>query len=155
MRTKRWLLAASAVTLVGLAAATWWALSPRPCITEDSFTQITSGSTLEEAEAIIGAPPGNYGGVEITAYAGGHGWADTGWEPPTWLIGSPQVRQFFRSHRKELGEFRSGRIVAWTGPRNAIVLQLDEHDHVVGGHFGIVDDARTWWGMVLHTLGIR
>jgi hypothetical protein len=155
MRTKRWLLAASAVTLVGLAAATWWALSPRPCITEESFTQITSGSTLEEAEAIIGTPPGNYGGVEVTAYPAGHGWSDSGWEPTSWMISAPQVRQARRSLIKELPEFRSGRIVTWTGPRNAIVLQLDEHDRVVGGHFGIVVDVRTWWGIVLRTLGIR
>jgi hypothetical protein len=57
------------VSLIAIAVGVgWWALAPHPRITEETYQQIRSGMTLGDAEAIIGTPPGNYGGVEIEAY---------------------------------------------------------------------------------------
>src|SRR4051812_8749026 len=43
-------------------ACGYWLTRPTPRVTEESFAEIQPGMTIEQVEAIIGGPPGNYSG---------------------------------------------------------------------------------------------
>src|SRR5687768_3067975 len=60
--TRRRVLVVLGVLAAGgmLAAGGWWLTTPRVLFTPEQVEQITAGMTLEEVEAILGAPPGDY-----------------------------------------------------------------------------------------------
>jgi hypothetical protein len=63
---RRLLVLAVAGAAVALAVGAWW-VWPRSAITPENAARIQPGMTVEELEAILGCPPGNYatGPLEI------------------------------------------------------------------------------------------
>jgi hypothetical protein len=80
MRNRRRLLLASAFALILVVGGIAWWLLHGPRVTDAAYDRIDIGMSLAEVEAIIGGPPGNYGGEQPQEYL-----------PRQVLLGSPAI----------------------------------------------------------------
>ena len=149
MQSRRRLLLLGGLILFTATAALIWVLTrPNPQMDRDHYDQIKDGMTLAEVEAIIGTPPGNYGGCDPNAYftQACHGWVCSLFidrhNSPTMTIDE--------IHKK----LEAGRIVVWTGPQYAIAVHLDGQDRVVGSGLGVRFREPTSWERLLAWLRI-
>jgi hypothetical protein len=65
MSRRRLLVSLGVAACVGLAGLLAWLNSRTPRIDAQSFEQICPGMTLAEVEAVLCAPPGDYGGERV------------------------------------------------------------------------------------------
>lgn len=151
MRRRRVLLVLIGVTLIVPAAVLTWCLTrPQPVLNKETYERIHRGMTLAEVEAIIGAPPGSYGGDDPSAYGitACQGWICSLFHD--WKYGKPSIP--LDVIQQKLDE---GRIVVWTGPDCAIAVQLDGQDRVVGTGYGYNGREPSWWQRMLAEVGLR
>src|SRR5262249_31624007 len=77
-RTRVLVLVVVATAVGVLAYAGWWLATPRHRISLNSSVEIQHGMTLEQVEAILGVPPGNYATQEeFRRMGGGQTWHQT------------------------------------------------------------------------------
>ena len=150
MTKRRRLLVLGLPFLLAIAAVIWFLTRANPHIDDDHYRQIEHAMTLAQVEAIIGAPPGNYGGADPTAYGiqACQGWICDLFQD--WHHGKPTMTLERINARLE-----EGRIVVWTGRQYAIAVELDAQDRVVATGLGIGYREPTWWEQLLDRLGIN
>ncbi len=149
MKRRRWLILAALVCVTPAAGLAWLLTRPNPEISRDSYDRIQEGMTLAEVEAIVGAPPGDYGGEDPSAYGiqACQGWICSLFAD--WRHGTPSIP--LQDLQRKLDE---GRIVVWTGRSYALAVQLDAQDRVVATGIGVVMREWSWWERLLDRLGI-
>jgi hypothetical protein len=150
MTKRRRLLILTLPLFVVAGVLIWLVTRPKPHIDNDHYRQIEHGMMLAEVQAIIGAPPGNYGGADPNAYGiqACQGWICSLFQD--WRYGTPTM-----TLEKINAQLEEGRIVAWTGRQYAIAVQVDAQDRVVGTGMGIRATELTWWERLLEWLGIE
>jgi hypothetical protein len=149
---RRLFLLGGLILFLGTGVLIWDLTHPNPQIDRDHYVQIKDGMTLAEVEAIIGAPPGNYGGCNPNAYLTQ---ACHGWVCHLFIGHGLRLTMTLDELEKELGE---GRIVVWTGPQFAIAVHLDGQDRVIGSGLGGLDISfrePPLWERFWARLGIR
>jgi hypothetical protein len=145
---RRLLLLGGVILFLAVGVLIWCLTRPNPQIDRERFGQLKDGMTLAEVEAILGAPPGNYGGGDPNGYGlrACHGWVCSLFvdrhNSPTLTLDQIQ---------KKLEE---GRIVVWTGPHYAIAVHVDSQDRVVGTGLGVRFREPNTWERLLTRLGI-
>jgi hypothetical protein len=136
MRSRRALL--FLVLVVTLASVIGWLIWPARNVTPENGNRIQQGMRLSEVQSIIGGPPGNYGGAHFHAYR----YLENGISLGRMLA--------LQEHPEE------GRILAWTGPEYAIIVELDADERVVTYSIGSGPVWEgTWWRRLLQSIGIQ
>jgi hypothetical protein len=117
-RTRRRLLLTLAVTLTAVVLGAWLLWPSPSAITEENYDRLRPGMTLEEVEALLGGPAGNYGyhGTRIVQTRDD--------------IDVPRVHQC--------------RYLQWVGARHMIGIQFDAEDRVIGKDLGEVTPLPLW-----------
>jgi hypothetical protein len=146
---RRLLLLVGLILLPATGALIWGLTRPNPQLDREHYDQIIDGMTLAEVEAIIGTPPGNYGGQGPNAY---YTQACHGWVCSLFIDRHNSPTLTLDEIQKKLEE---GRIVVWTGPQYAIAVHLDGQDRVVGSGLGFRGREPTSWERLLARFGIN
>lgn len=68
MSRRKLIILVAIVTVVGVAAAGWWALVPRSPINEENFQRIEKGMMLARVEEILGGPTRDESTGKLLAY---------------------------------------------------------------------------------------
>jgi hypothetical protein len=118
MHRRRLLLFGLAAGLIVLAVGNWL-LRPRPtAITEENYGAIRVGMTLEEVEAILGGPAGNYGF---------------------------RVERIVQTHDDiDVPRLAECRYLQWIDSRQMVGVQFDADHRVVGKDLGDVTPLPLW-----------
>jgi hypothetical protein len=142
-----WFVLVGLVVVASTAVLVWGLTRPSPRIDWDHYTQIKEGMTLAEVEAIIRTPPGNFGGHDPNTY-----WtrACRGWCCSLFIDRHMTPTITVEKIQENLD---SGRIVLWLGPTDAIAVQLDGDERVVGCGFATRLSDPTWWQSFLNLFG--
>jgi hypothetical protein len=127
MRRRRTILLAAALVLAVLLLVGYWVLVPRgpsARITRAAYERVRLGMTAEEAQAVIGLPPGDY---RTAASATEHAPADENEAVEGLAYGADDA---------------GPDPADWMGDDACIWLDVDPERGVVAKHFGAMRDAR-------------
>src|SRR5438105_3137447 len=116
MRKRRMLLIAAITLTVPVAWLAWCLFRPGVDLSREACSQIALGMTMAEVEAIIGGPPGRYGGAGPRGYFARRG---TGTLAGTAILN----RQLDGLRDAEFAD--DGRFAFWSGPRSGISVVAD------------------------------
>jgi hypothetical protein len=160
---RRLLVVAILVLILAVSVVAWWLSHADPPIRYRTWAKIEHGMSLADVEAMIGVPPGNYGGEELDAYIAGIVLRHPA-GPDQDLV----IDVFKRSEDwpappldQLKAKLREGRIVVWTGPKLAIAVQTDAQGRVVATCLGTIrpgdiarDQGPVWVEWLRARLGI-